>query len=96
MAEEGESEVKYEVGGTIIHPRNRLMVSLTSDAGLRARPPNPNSRMTIFDEPGGTSLYQEYFNYDWLNKLQLLLTYGYYSLNRVDKFVKHELEHFEQ
>ena len=38
MADSGQAPSLYEVGGSVIHPRNRLMLDLVEKAGLKAKP----------------------------------------------------------
>ena len=38
MADSGQGPALYEVGGSVIHPRNRLMLELVEKAGLKAKP----------------------------------------------------------
>ena len=38
MADSGQAPSLYEVGGSVIHPRNRLMLDLVEKAGLNAKP----------------------------------------------------------
>ena len=38
MADSGQAASLYEVGGSVIHPRNRLILDLVEKAGLKAKP----------------------------------------------------------
>jgi len=84
--------MNYECGGSIIHPKNQLMVDLVQEMNLSPRPPDHwNSRFTIIDENG--VLFQQ-SPWSYLQPLQLIYRYGIFSLLKLHYFIQGMLEDF--
>lgn len=102
MADSGQAPSLYEVGGSVIHPRNRLMLDLVEKAGLKAKPtpkgfdPSEDTRFTIYGTPGAPPLFEMYFANSYLQKLELLWHYGVRSLMKMDSLVKSLLNNFSR
>jgi len=99
MAEPGEPESLYEIGGTVIHPKNQLMKQLVQVAGLREKPPAKvasDTRFTIYGRPGQDPLFQTYFGNSYLQQLEVIWRYGLRSLMEMNSLVGNLVKNFNR
>ena len=99
MAEPGEPESLYEIGGTVIHPKNQLMKQLVQAAGLREKPPAKvasDTRFTIYGRPGQDPLFQTYFGNSYLQQLEVIWRYGLRSLMEMNSLVGNLVKNFNR
>lgn len=92
---------EYEIGGSIIHPANRLMVQLRDTCHLEPlTDPDGGGSFALLTTSTSTSHHIAYQPPAWAGpvglKLSLLLRYGLFSLVRLDNFVGSLLETFGQ
>ena len=100
MEDEGKPPSEYEIGGTVIHPKNQVMHDLVKAAGLQPRIRHPAStseddgRFTIYGSPGEEALFQTYFVNKYLQALELCWHYGLRSLYNMNSLVSDLLQKF--
>ena len=88
---------EYEVGGSIIHPANRLMKELTAEAGLREKPKVEKVGKWQVDRFSFHSFGEVVFvesKWSYAALLQLVWRYGYLNLSKMQKFISELLTNF--
>jgi len=83
---------EYEVGGSIIHPRNKLMVDFTEKVcGRKKKADTPDLPTSLWS--GGKNVVT-LSAWSWYNTAQMVWRYGPLSLWRLKSFVDDLLNHF--
>ncbi|KAE8747686.1 hypothetical protein FOCC_FOCC005665 [Frankliniella occidentalis] len=81
----------YETGGSIIHPRNKYMVSFVKNFGLKVRETSTGSRMGLWD--GGKFVFEE-SSWEPITYLKMLWRYGY-GIFKLKSYIDDMLTKFE-
>lgn len=93
MASQSLSGREYEAGGSIIHPRNRHVVELVKELGLKHRASPPEARTAFYD---GQDVVFEESGWAWWDMAQAALRYGPFSLYNANKQLQKMLSDFER
>ncbi|XP_065338505.1 prenylcysteine oxidase 1-like [Cloeon dipterum] len=87
------SGFQYELGGSVIHPRNKHVVELVNHLGLEHRPDPPYSKTSFFD---GKEIVFEDSSWTVVDLAKMAWRYGPMTLYKANKQLQDMLGHFDR
>lgn len=84
---------EYEAGGSIIHPRNRHVLDLVKELGLKHRASPPEALTAFYD---GKDIVYEETGWAWWDLARATFRYGPLTLYNANKQLQKMLAEFER